>query len=130
MKEWYRKTDLLISKKKYSLSWIMVRESEIYWNENFFFLAFSFTDILKHFWEWPFHFSYFIDASFSESLYGLRRRPAEIVQQSQEPTSTTRQKLNISGLTRHQRILSVVFLVRSVTRWGLLPQSAILFYKL
>lgn len=51
------------------------------------------------------------DASFSESLYGLRRRPAEIVQQSQEPTRTTGQNLNISGLTRHQRILSVVFLV-------------------
>jgi len=51
------------------------------------------------------------DASFSESLYGLRRRPAEITQQSQEPTKTTGQNLDISGLTRHQRILSVVFLV-------------------
>lgn len=51
------------------------------------------------------------DASFSESLYGLRRRPAEITQQSEEPTETAGQKLNISGLARHQRILSVVFLV-------------------
>ncbi|XP_057863209.1 peroxisome biogenesis protein 12 isoform X2 [Cryptomeria japonica] len=51
------------------------------------------------------------DASFSESLYGLRRRPVEIIQQRQEANSANGHELKSSGLRRHQRVLSVVFLV-------------------
>ncbi|XP_057439538.1 peroxisome biogenesis protein 12 isoform X2 [Lotus japonicus] len=49
------------------------------------------------------------DASFSESLYGLRRRPANVtVDTSDNAAATT---ATASGLHRRQKVLSVVFLV-------------------
>lgn len=51
------------------------------------------------------------DASFSESLYGLRRRPVEIIQQRQEANSANGDEFKSSGLRRHQRALSIIFLV-------------------
>ncbi|RZC22404.1 Peroxisome biogenesis protein 12 isoform B [Glycine soja] len=48
------------------------------------------------------------DASFSESLYGLRRRPANIALKNDDATTTT---TSSSALRRRQRVLSVVFLV-------------------
>lgn len=52
-----------------------------------------------------------LDASFSESLYGLRRRPANVtVDTSDNAAATT---ATASGLHRRQKVLSVVFLVFS-----------------
>ncbi|XP_027352353.1 peroxisome biogenesis protein 12 [Abrus precatorius] len=45
------------------------------------------------------------DASFSESLYGLRRRPANFTLQNHSTSSSA------AGLRRRQRLLSVLFLV-------------------
>ncbi|KAH9310063.1 hypothetical protein KI387_037974, partial [Taxus chinensis] len=50
------------------------------------------------------------DASFSEALYGLRRRPVDIMQQSQEANRANEHELKLSGLRRRQRVLSIVFL--------------------
>jgi len=56
------------------------------------------------------HSSYFLflDASFSESLYGLRRRPANITAKIDDTAAAT---AGGGSLRRRQKILSVVFLV-------------------
>ncbi|XP_073002589.1 peroxisome biogenesis protein 12 isoform X1 [Typha latifolia] len=51
------------------------------------------------------------DASFSESLYGLRRREAKISSNKSTSIVESNDKLRHSGLQRHQKVLSVVFLV-------------------
>ncbi|XWS42593.1 hypothetical protein CRYUN_Cryun16bG0027200 [Craigia yunnanensis] len=51
------------------------------------------------------------DASFSESLYGLRRRAAKIRIKQADIRSKSSDGIQHSGLERRQRVLSVVFLV-------------------
>lgn len=51
------------------------------------------------------------DASFSESLYGLRRRAAKIRTKEADIQSKSSDGIQHSGLERRQRVLSVVFLV-------------------
>ncbi|KAM7251930.1 hypothetical protein ACFE04_023813 [Oxalis oulophora] len=56
------------------------------------------------------------DASFSESLYGLRRRSVKITAQKpnakfQPPNNNNNNDNTQSGLHKHQRLLSVVFMV-------------------
>ncbi|OMO84467.1 hypothetical protein CCACVL1_10810 [Corchorus capsularis] len=51
------------------------------------------------------------DASFSESLYGLRRRAAKIRTKQVDIRSKPSDGIQHSGLERRQRVLSVVFLV-------------------
>ncbi|KAL4190524.1 hypothetical protein AMTRI_Chr07g76130 [Amborella trichopoda] len=48
------------------------------------------------------------EASFSESLYGLRRRSAKLSQGKEAPHTDS---VEHSGIEKHQKILSVVFLV-------------------
>ncbi|XP_047316238.1 peroxisome biogenesis protein 12 [Impatiens glandulifera] len=51
------------------------------------------------------------DASFSESLYGLRRRAAKIQLAKETTRSETIDRTHNSGLHKHQKVLSVVFQV-------------------
>ncbi|GAV82998.1 Pex2_Pex12 domain-containing protein/zf-C3HC4_2 domain-containing protein [Cephalotus follicularis] len=51
------------------------------------------------------------DASFSETLYGLRRRTVQIRVKKDRPRLTSNETIHHSGLEKHQRVLSVVFLV-------------------
>eukprot|EP00258_Populus_trichocarpa_P030773 XP_024446792.1 peroxisome biogenesis protein 12 isoform X1 [Populus trichocarpa] len=51
------------------------------------------------------------DASFSESLYGLRRRTVKIRVKKEDVRPNSGDGIQHSGLEKHQRILSVVFLV-------------------
>ncbi|XP_058094800.1 peroxisome biogenesis protein 12 isoform X2 [Magnolia sinica] len=51
------------------------------------------------------------DASFSESLYGLRRRAVKISLGKDIPNADSGDRLRHSGLGRRQKVLSVVFLV-------------------
>ena len=62
--------------------------------------------------------SFFLDASFSESLYGLRRRPANIALKNDDATTTT---TSSSALRRRQRVLSVVFLVLCCSHFSCNP---------
>ncbi|KAL2942727.1 Peroxisome biogenesis protein 12 [Bienertia sinuspersici] len=52
-----------------------------------------------------------IDASFSESLYGLRRRAVNIELKKDALRSESSNAVQHSGMEKHQRVLSVVFLV-------------------
>lgn len=51
------------------------------------------------------------DASFSESLYGLRRRAVKITADKGTTSVESSDKVYNSGLRKHQKVLSVVFLV-------------------
>ncbi|OAY44319.1 peroxisome biogenesis protein 12 isoform X2 [Manihot esculenta] len=51
------------------------------------------------------------DASFSESLYGLRRRAVKIRAKKNDAPLKSRDGIELSGLEKRQRVLSVVFLV-------------------
>ncbi|MCL7037318.1 hypothetical protein MKW94_000132 [Papaver nudicaule] len=51
------------------------------------------------------------DASFSESLYGLRRREANVEMIKDKPRLESGDGFRHSGLKKHQRVLSVAFLV-------------------
>ncbi|KAI9078421.1 hypothetical protein K1719_039640 [Acacia pycnantha] len=51
------------------------------------------------------------DASFSESLYGLRRRAVNIRAKKDDAGSKSANATNHSGLEKRQKVLSVVFLV-------------------
>lgn len=51
------------------------------------------------------------DASFSESLYGLRRRAVNIKMKKGNNRSEAGDRIHQSGLEKHQKVLSVVFLV-------------------
>ncbi|KAG6737418.1 hypothetical protein POTOM_058938 [Populus tomentosa] len=51
------------------------------------------------------------DASFSESLYGLRRRTVKIRVKREDARPNSGDGIQHSGLEKHQRTLSVVFLV-------------------
>ncbi|KAH8491182.1 hypothetical protein H0E87_023354 [Populus deltoides] len=51
------------------------------------------------------------DASFAESLYGLRRRAVKIRVKKEDARPKSGDGIQHSGLEKHQRILSVVFLV-------------------
>ncbi|XP_038705196.1 peroxisome biogenesis protein 12 isoform X1 [Tripterygium wilfordii] len=51
------------------------------------------------------------DASFSESLYGLRRRSIKIRAEKDDSRSKSGDGIHHVGLEKHQRVLSVVFLV-------------------
>lgn len=51
------------------------------------------------------------DASFSESLYGLRRRAIDVRMETDNIRSDTSDRIHHSGLEKHQKVLSVVFLV-------------------
>ncbi|KAL3564934.1 hypothetical protein D5086_032980 [Populus alba] len=51
------------------------------------------------------------DASFSESLYGLRRRTVKIRVKKEDARPNSGDGIQHSGLEKHQRTLSVVFLV-------------------
>ncbi|KAI3951136.1 hypothetical protein MKW98_028540 [Papaver atlanticum] len=51
------------------------------------------------------------DASFSESLYGLRRREANVEMFKDKPRLESGDGFRHSGLKKHQRVLSVAFLV-------------------
>ncbi|XP_074292943.1 peroxisome biogenesis protein 12-like [Silene latifolia] len=51
------------------------------------------------------------DASFAESLYGLRRRAVKIKMKKDDPRSDSTEGIQLSGLEKNQRVLSVVFLV-------------------
>ncbi|KAJ6877189.1 peroxisome biogenesis protein 12-like isoform X1 [Populus alba x Populus x berolinensis] len=51
------------------------------------------------------------DASFAESLYGLRRRAVNIRVKKEDARPRSGDGIQHSGLEKHQRILSVVFLV-------------------
>ncbi|KAJ6951616.1 peroxisome assembly protein 12 [Populus alba x Populus x berolinensis] len=53
------------------------------------------------------------DASFSESLYGLRRRTVKIRVKKEDARPNSGDGIQHSGLEKHQRTLSVVFLVPS-----------------
>jgi len=53
------------------------------------------------------------DASFAESLYGLRRRAVKIRVKKEDARPKSGDGIQHSGLEKHQRILSVVFLVPS-----------------
>lgn len=56
----------------------------------------------------------FSDASFSESLYGLRRRAVKITPSKNPPNMDSGDMVRHSGLERRQKVLSVVFLVWSL----------------
>lgn len=51
------------------------------------------------------------DGSFSESLYGLRRRPVKVSVKRKSPGMESSDKVHDSALRKRQKILSVVFLV-------------------
>ncbi|XP_021738041.1 peroxisome biogenesis protein 12 isoform X2 [Chenopodium quinoa] len=51
------------------------------------------------------------DASFSESLYGLRRRTVKLKLKKDALHSSSTDGIQLSGIEKHQRVLSVVFLV-------------------
>ncbi|KAJ6422727.1 PEROXISOME BIOGENESIS PROTEIN 12 [Salix koriyanagi] len=51
------------------------------------------------------------DASFAESLYGLRRRTVKIRVKKEDARPNSGDGIQQSGLEKHQRVLSVVFLV-------------------
>ncbi|XP_042515583.1 peroxisome biogenesis protein 12 [Macadamia integrifolia] len=51
------------------------------------------------------------DASFSESLYGLRRRTVRIAVNKEKTRTDSADRLRHSGLEKHQKVLSVAFLV-------------------
>lgn len=51
------------------------------------------------------------DASFSESLYGLRRRALKIRVKKSDTYLDSGDRIHHSGLEKHQKVLSVVFLV-------------------
>ncbi|KAL7185068.1 hypothetical protein ACSBR2_027075 [Camellia fascicularis] len=51
------------------------------------------------------------DASFAESLYGLRRRAVKIRVKKDNPRSDAGDRIHHSGLEKHQKVLSVVFMV-------------------
>ncbi|XP_010264914.1 PREDICTED: peroxisome biogenesis protein 12 [Nelumbo nucifera] len=51
------------------------------------------------------------DASFSESLYGLRRRAVKIAVNKDNTQMDSGDRLRLSGLEKHQKVLSVAFLV-------------------
>ncbi|XP_057550173.1 peroxisome biogenesis protein 12 [Amaranthus tricolor] len=51
------------------------------------------------------------DASFSESLYGLRRRTAKIKVKKDSVHSDHTDEIQYSGIEKHQKVLSIVFLV-------------------
>ncbi|KAJ4954291.1 hypothetical protein NE237_011074 [Protea cynaroides] len=51
------------------------------------------------------------DASFSESLYGLRRRAVKIAVTKKNILTDSGDRLHHSGLEKHQKVLSVAFLV-------------------
>ncbi|KAJ6851970.1 peroxisome biogenesis protein 12 [Iris pallida] len=51
------------------------------------------------------------DASFSESLYGLRRRAVELRANNTFSNLEPNERLSHSGLQKHQKVLSVAFLV-------------------
>ncbi|OWM71664.1 peroxisome biogenesis protein 12 [Punica granatum] len=51
------------------------------------------------------------DASFSESLYGLRRRAVTIRAKKDDARPNSGDGIHHSGLEKHQKVLSVVFLV-------------------
>lgn len=51
------------------------------------------------------------DASFAESLYGLRRRAVNIKVKKDNARLKSNNGIHHSGLEKHQRVLSVVFLV-------------------
>ena len=51
------------------------------------------------------------DGSFSESLYGLRRRPVKVSVKRKSPGTESSDKVYDSALRKRQKILSVVFLV-------------------
>lgn len=53
----------------------------------------------------------YTDASFSESLYGLRRRAAKIRTKQADVQSKSSDGIQHSSLQKRQRVLSVVFLV-------------------
>uniref|UniRef100_A0A0A9DUR6 PEX12 n=1 Tax=Arundo donax TaxID=35708 RepID=A0A0A9DUR6_ARUDO len=53
------------------------------------------------------------DGSFSESLYGLRRRPVKVSVKRSSPGTESSDKVYDSALRKRQKILSVVFLVVS-----------------
>ncbi|XP_022996952.1 peroxisome biogenesis protein 12 [Cucurbita maxima] len=51
------------------------------------------------------------DASFSESLYGLRRRGVNVKVKKEDSRSVSGDGIQHRGLAKHQKVLSVVFLV-------------------
>ncbi|XP_043720628.1 peroxisome biogenesis protein 12 [Telopea speciosissima] len=51
------------------------------------------------------------DASFSESLYGLRRRAVKIAVNKEKIRTDSGDRVRHSGLEKHQKVLSVAFLV-------------------
>ncbi|XP_038977307.1 peroxisome biogenesis protein 12-like [Phoenix dactylifera] len=51
------------------------------------------------------------DASFSESLYGLRRRAVKIIHKKHSSNMESNDKIHHSGLEKHQKVASVAFLV-------------------
>ncbi|KAL6146837.1 hypothetical protein ACLB2K_057514 [Fragaria x ananassa] len=51
------------------------------------------------------------DASFSESLYGLRRRAVKVKVQKEDARLSPGDEFHYSGLEKRQKVLSVVFLV-------------------
>ncbi|KAI3990808.1 hypothetical protein MKX01_011716 [Papaver californicum] len=51
------------------------------------------------------------DASFPESLYGVRRREANVEMIKDKPRLESGDEFHHSGLKKHQRVLSVAFLV-------------------
>lgn len=54
------------------------------------------------------------DASFAESLYGLRRRGVRFkLKQDSSVSSESNDSVQLSGLRRRQKVLSVAFLVVS-----------------
>ncbi|KAL5990354.1 hypothetical protein ACLOJK_011254 [Asimina triloba] len=64
------------------------------------------------------------DASFSESLYGLRRRTVKISARKDTPKADSGDRLHYSGLERRQKVLSVAFLINNAAEapfaslWG------------
>lgn len=57
-------------------------------------------------------FLFHSDASFSESLYGLRRRTVTIRAKKDDARPNSGDGIHHSGLEKHQKVLSVVFLVQ------------------
>ncbi|XP_039133190.1 peroxisome biogenesis protein 12 [Dioscorea cayenensis subsp. rotundata] len=51
------------------------------------------------------------DASFAESLYGLRRRAVEIIPEKHTSLKESNDRMHLSGLRKKQKILSVAFMV-------------------
>lgn len=62
-------------------------------------------------WAHSFVYDSYSDASFSESLYGLRRRAVKIRAKKNDAPLKSRDGIELSGLEKRQRVLSVVFLV-------------------